>query len=332
MDGWAVLDALKRTPELRHIPVHMMSAQSASIDALRRGAVAFLEKPVTAEDLDAAFARIRRLDERELRRLLVVEDDDTLRRQVVALVGGGDVACVEAATGEEALQALRGGSFDCVVLDLGLSDMSGFDLLDRLHAEGVAVPPVIIYTGRELSREEADRLQRYAESVIVKGVKSAERLLDETSLFLPRVVSELPESQRRMIASLHDQDALFAGKRVLLVDDDMRNTFALAKLLRERELVVDIASDGVQALAFLEQHPDVDVVLMDIMMPELDGYEATRRIRAQERFRRLPVIALTAKAMKDDRERCMQAGASDYLPKPVDLERLLSMLRVWLYR
>jgi CheY-like chemotaxis protein len=242
------------------------------------------------------------------------------------------VSCAEAATGAEALAALRSAPFDCVVLDLGLSDMSGFDLLDRLHAEGVAVPPVIVYTGRELTREEADRLQHYAESVIVKGVKSAERLLDETSLFLHRVVSALPESQRKMIASLHDQDALLAGKRVLLVDDDMRNTFALARLLRERELDVQLASDGAQALAFLEAHPDVDLVLMDIMMPEMDGYQATRRIRAQERFRRLPIIALTAKAMKDDRARCMEAGASDYLPKPVDLERLLSMLRVWLYR
>jgi CheY-like chemotaxis protein len=251
---------------------------------------------------------------------------------VVGLVGGGDVACTAVGTGAEALQALRDGRFDCLVLDLGLSDMSGFELLDQLQARGQALPPIIVYTGRELTRQQAERLERYADSVIVKGVKSEERLLDETALFLHRVVGDLPEPKRRMIASLHDLDALFAGKTVLLVDDDMRNTFALAKLLRERELVVDIASDGLQALAWLDKHPDVDVVLMDVMMPELDGYEATRRIRAQERFRRLPIIALTAKAMQDDRERCMKAGASDYLPKPVDLERLLSMLRVWLYR
>jgi CheY-like chemotaxis protein/HAMP domain-containing protein len=331
-DGWAVLDALKRTAHLRHIPVHLMSAQAPTLDAQRRGAVAFLEKPVSAEQLEAVFGRIRGLADQPLRRLLVVEDDPALRRQVVALVGGDDVTCLEAGSGEEALAALRAGPLDCVVLDLGLPDLSGFDLLDRLHAEGVTLPPVVVYTGRELTREEHDRLQRHAESIIVKGVKSEERLLDETSLFLHRVVSELPEAQRRMIASLHDQDARLAGKRLLLVDDDMRNTFALAKVLRERELEVHIASDGAQALAFLEAHPDVDLVLMDVMMPEVDGYEATRRLRAQPRFRRLPIIALTAKAMKDDRERCMQAGASDYLPKPVDLERLLSMLRVWLYR
>jgi CheY-like chemotaxis protein len=332
MDGWSVLDALKRSPHLRHIPVHVMSAMEPTLDAMRRGAIAFLPKPASPEQLSEAFRRLAHLAGRGPRRLLVVEDDPILRELVVDLVGGGDVTVVEAATGAAAQAALRAEPFDCMVLDLGLSDMSGFDLLERLEAEGTALPPVVVHTARDLTREEAERLRRHAESVIIKGVKSEERLLDETSLFLHRVVEELPERHRKMIASLHDRDAMFSGKQVLLVDDDMRNTFALAKLLRERGMTVHIASDGLQALALLDEHPETEAVLMDVMMPELDGYEATRRIRAQERFARLPVIALTAKAMQDDRARCMAAGASDYLSKPVDLDRLLSMLRVWLYR
>ena len=331
MNGWSVLDRLKKNSRLRHIPVHMMSVEEATIDAMKKGAISFLTKPVSEEALQASFARIEKIIDREISTLLVVEDNDTMRRQIIKLIGNGDVKSSSATTGAEALASISSNSFDCMVLDLGLPDMSGFDLLDRLEADHIDIPPVVIYTGRELSREESQRLQHYTESIIIKGVKSEERLLDETALFLHRMVDKLPEQQKRMIASLHDQDQMFAGQKILVVDDDMRNTFALAKILREKHCEVTIASDGQQALAVLAENK-IDLVLMDIMMPVMDGYETIGRIRAQDRFWNLPIIALTAKAMKEDRERCMQVGASDYLSKPVDVERLLSMMRIWLYR
>jgi CheY-like chemotaxis protein len=329
--GWDVLDHVKKTPHLRHIPIHMMSAEEATIDAMKRGAIAFLTKPLSNEELQAAFARIEQMINRQIGRLLVIEDNDVLRHQISALLGGSDVETKEAVSGKEAIAAIQTTRFDCVVLDLGLPDMSGFDLLDRLEALQLDIPPIVIYTGQDLSREDNERLRHYTDSIIIKGVKSVERLLDETALFLHRIVDRLPESKRRMIANRHEQDKMFAGKKLLLVDDDMRNTFALAKILRERHFEVLIASDGSQALELLDANDGIDMVLMDIMMPVMDGLETMRRIRQQERLWNLPIIALTAKAMKGDRAKCIEAGANDYLAKPVDTDRLISILKVWLY-
>ena len=332
MNGWQVLEALKKNPLLRHIPVHMMSGEEKTLDAYRKGAVGYLHKPVTEEDLLAAFDHLGDFIDTEFRELLVVEDDTVLRREIVKLIGNGDVHTTAVASGEEVIAALREKRFDCMILDIGLPDMSGFELLDRLEKEdGIGIPPVIVYTGRELSREEHERLYHYTDSIIIKGVKSVERLLDETALFLHRVVAKMPDDKRKMIANLYEQDAMFVGKKVLIVDDDMRNAFALSKILSEKKMEVAIANTGFRALEILDEE-EVDLVLMDIMMPEMDGYEAMRRIRAQEKYWRLPVIALTAKAMPEDKGRCMEAGASDYLAKPIEEGRLLSMMRIWLYR
>ncbi|MBU0493834.1 MAG: response regulator [Chloroflexi bacterium] len=333
MDGWAVLEALKDDPHTRHIPVHIMSVEEATLDAFRKGAVGHLTKPATREDLEAAFRRLEEVFGRAIKELLVVEDDDNLRRSIIRLVGNGDVHADEATSGAATIQALQAKRYDCLILDLGLPDMTGFQLLQILESrEGVVIPPVIVYTGQELSREEEIELRRYAESIIIKGVRSEERLLDEVSLFLHRMVDRMPEQKRRMIADLHDTDLMFRGKTVLVVDDDMRNVFALSRVLETKGMRVLKAENGQKALSTLAQEPAIDLVIMDIMMPVMDGYETMQRIRAQERFRKLPIIALTAKAMQLDRERCLAAGASDYLAKPVDVNRLCSMMRVWLYR
>ena len=333
MDGWEVLEALKEDAGLRHIPVHMMSVEEPTIEAFKKGAMGFLSKPVKQEELEAAFSRFEDILDRKMKNLLIVEDDDTLRKSVVRLVGNGDIRVDEAATGEEALKSLKSERYDCVILDLGLPDMTGFDLLKTLEQDGDRViPPVVVYTGKDLTREEEVKLRGYAESIIIKGAKSDERLLDEVSLFLHRMVEKMPEKQRKMIINLHDTDSLLKDKKILMVDDDMRNIFALSRLLVEKGMQVIKAEDGKMALEALEKHADVDLVLMDIMMPVMDGYETMRRIRAQARFHKLPIIALTAKAMAGDRVLCIEAGANDYLAKPVDAKRLLSMLRVWLYR
>ncbi|HET8606386.1 MAG TPA: response regulator, partial [Gaiellaceae bacterium] len=302
--------------------------------ALRAGAVAVLEKPVSKEQLDAAFAGIATFIDRGVGNLLVVEDDDVERGAIVELVGAGeDVAVTAVSSSEQALAALEETHFDCMVLDLKLPKMSGFNLLEKVKSdERFRHLPVIVYTGRELTRTEERRLKKYAEAIVVKDVRSPERLLDETTLFLHRVESKLPDERRRMLEQLHSADAVFEGKKVLVVDDDVRNSFALAAVLEEHGMSVVYAENGNEAIAALEARPDVDLVLMDVMMPELDGYEATRRIRAQERFAKLPIISLTAKAMKGDREKSIAAGASDYVTKPVDTEQLLSLMRVWLYQ
>ncbi len=332
MDGWAVLERLKANPETRHIPVHIISAEEVSLDAFKKGAVGFLTKPAEKEVLDAAFRRLESFIEKNIKDLLVVEDDENLRKSIRKLIGNGDVNITEAASGEEALDALLNKAFDCMVLDLGLPDMTGFELLGMLENEkGIRIPPVIVYTGKELTREEEEQLRVYAESIIVKGAKSEERLLDETTLFLHRIVSLMPQKEQKVIANLQDKDGIFKNKRILLADDDMRNVFAMSKILREKGMEVLKAEDGAKALKVLEQESDIHLVLMDIMMPIMDGYETMKKIREQERFAKLPVIALTAKAMKGDREKCIESGASDYLTKPVDMERLLSMMRVWLY-
>jgi CheY-like chemotaxis protein/signal transduction histidine kinase/HAMP domain-containing protein len=333
MDGWAVLEGLKDSPKTRHIPVHIISVEDASLDAFRKGAIGHLTKPATQEDLEEAFRKLAEVFSREMKELLVVEDDDNLRKSIIRLVGDGDVHADEAATGQETIQAVRAKKYDCLILDLGLPDMTGFELLKRLEAqEDVVIPPVIVYTGRELTREEEIKLRYYSESIIIKGVRSEERLLDEVSLFLHRVVGKMPERKRQMITNLHDVDTMFQGKTVLIVDDDMRNVFALSQVLEGKGIKVLKAEDGQKALSMLEREPQVDLVIIDVMMPVMDGYETMQRIRVQPRFQKLPIIALTAKAMKQDRERCLAAGASDYLSKPVDVNRLFSVMRVWLYR
>jgi len=332
IDGWSVLDTLKSNPNTRHIPVHIMSVEDATIEAFKKGAIGYLTKPVKKEELDEAFQKLEEMSSNRMKDLLVVEDDKNLRDSIIKLIGNGDVHCTAAATGAEAIKELKSNKYDCIILDLGLSDMTGFELLKTLEKMKVVIPPVIVYTGKELTKEEEFELRNYAESIIIKGVKSQERLLDEASLFLHRMVEKMPAKKRKMIADLHNTDLIFQGKKILIVDDDMRNVFALSKLLGEKGFSLLKAEDGLKALEILKSEPDVNLVLMDIMMPEMDGYETIKRIRAQENFYKLPIIALTAKAMKQDYENCIAAGASDYLPKPVDVNRLFSMLRVWLYR
>jgi CheY-like chemotaxis protein/signal transduction histidine kinase len=333
LDGWAVLDRLKHDPTTRHIPVHIISMMEEAQRGMRLGAMAHLAKPVDREGLEQAFASIAGFLARKVRNLLVVEDDDVERRTIVELIGNGDVRTTAVATGAEALAALESGPFDCLVLDLGLADMSGFDLLEKMkESPQLAGIPVIVYTGRELSKKQETELRRLAETIIIKDVKSPERLLDETALFLHRVESDLPVEKRRMLERLHQHDPSLAGRRALIVDDDIRNIFALTSVLEQHEMEVVYAENGRDGLRLLEELPEIDVVLMDVMMPELDGYEAMRRVRAIPQFRALPIIALTAKAMKGDREKCIEAGASDYITKPVDTEQLVSLLRVWLSR
>lgn len=333
IDGNTVLKELKGTPELRHIPVHIMSVNEKTLDSIRSGAVEYLTKPVSKEQLNDAFVRIEDLVNRKMKNLLIVEDNDDLRKSMMKLIGNGDVKCYEAATGKEALNYFKKENIDCMVLDIGLPDINGFELIKQLEKKfKEKVPPIIIYTGKELSRKENEELQQYAETIIVKGVKSEERLLDETALFLHRAVSNLPQQKQRMITGLYDKETMFKGKKVLLVDDDMRNVFALGKILKEKGLEIIKAENGKMALEALEQESEIDMVLMDIMMPEMDGYECMREIRKQEKFKDLPIISLTAKAMKDDRQKCIDAGANDYIAKPVDVERLMSLMRIWMKR
>jgi CheY-like chemotaxis protein/signal transduction histidine kinase/HAMP domain-containing protein len=332
-DGWRVLDRLKHDPATRHIPVHIISGADERQRALREGAFAHLTKPVTREVLDSVFTNIRTFIERRVRNLLVVEDDDIERSSIVQLIGNHDVHATAVATGHEALEALDRETFDCMVLDLGLSDMSGFDLLEQLRKRGrLEQLPVIVYTGKDLSKREEAKLRRVAETIIVKNVKSPDRLLDETALFLHRIQENLPEAKRRMLEQLRHADPVLTGRTLLIVDDDLRNTFALATALELYQMHVIPAENGKDGLDILTSRPGIDIVLMDIMMPEMDGYTAMRAIRALPQFRQLPVIALTAKAMKGDRELCIEAGASDYITKPVDTDQLISLLRVWLYR
>jgi len=332
-NGWHVLDRLKHDPSTRHIPVHIISVADERRRALRQGAFAHLAKPATREALDAAFTEIRRFIERRVKNLLVVEDDDVQRSNIVELVGNDDVRITAVATRQEALDAIERDTYDCMVLDLRLSDMGAFELLDELRKrERLAQLPVIVYAGTDLSAEEETELRRVAETNIVKDVQSLDRLLDETALFLHRVEESLPEAKRRVLEQLRHADPAIAGRTVLIVDDDVRNTFALASALERYQLKVVPAENGKEAIAILNNRPDIDVVLMDVMMPEMNGYEATRAIRALPPFRNLPIIALTAKAMQGDRDLCIDAGASDYITKPVDTEQLISLLRVWLYR
>ncbi|HEX6558125.1 MAG TPA: response regulator, partial [Longimicrobiales bacterium] len=333
IDGWTVLDRLKRHPETRHIPVHIVSGTGHRHEGLSAGALSYLEKPVSKESLENAFEQISEFIDRSVKNLLVIEDDETQRMSIIELIGEDDVNITAVGTAAEALEQLAENRFDCVVLDLGLRDMSGFKLLETIKTDDrLQNLPVIIYTGKELSSAEETQLRRYAETIIVKDARSPERLLDETALFLHRVESKLPEAKRKMLEQVHSEDTVFNGKRILVVDDDVRNIFALTAMLENHGMEVIFAENGRAALESLAQNPVIDLVLMDVMMPEMDGYETTRAIREMPQLANLPVIALTAKAMKGDREKSIAAGASDYITKPVDSDQLLSLMRVWLYK
>ncbi len=333
MLGWTVLNHLKQDPATRHIPVQMLTLDEDWHHGLSHGAFAFVTKPTTTEGLTAAISRIREYATPRRKRLLVVEDEPAQQLSIRALLEHDDIDLHIVSSGSEGLTALNEERFDCAVLDLRLPDMTGFELLERFGESAAGRElPVVVFTGRDLSVEEDARLRTLARSVIVKDVESPERLLDETSLFLHRVVADLPEEKRRMLDRLHRSDEALVGRKVLIVDDDVRNIFALSSVLERRGMLVLTAGTGREAIATVESTSDLAIVLMDIMMPEMDGYETMQVIRQNSQFRRLPIIALTAKAMKGDREKCLEAGASEYLAKPVNTEQLLSALRMWLYR
>jgi CheY-like chemotaxis protein/HAMP domain-containing protein len=332
-DGWTVLDRLKHDPATSHIPVHTITGEEERQRALMLGAFTHLQKPVSREDLAAAFDNIATFAQRRVRRLLVVEDDAALRMSIVELIGNGDVVTTAVSDGTSALDALRNEEFDCMVLDLKLPDMTGFELIEKIQGElGQRHLPIIIYTGKELTEKEETQLRKVTDAIIVKEVNSPERLLAETALFLHRVEANLPEPKRRMLEQLHRRDPVLAGKTVLVVDDDVRNIFALTSALEAHNMLVVHAENGREGIEVLQSTSEIEVILMDIMMPGMDGYETIRAIREIGKFRNLPIIALTAKAMKADREKCIEAGASDYISKPLDIDQLLSLLRVWLYR
>jgi CheY-like chemotaxis protein len=318
MDGWTVLDRLKHDPNTRHIPVHIITATEEKQRGLRQGAMAFMTKPVTKEGLDEALGHIQEFTARKQKRLLVVEDDDVQRNAIVELIGNGDVKTTAVSTGAEAL--------------LGLPDMKGAQLIQKIRKEVGTGLPIIVYTARELTKKEETELRRLTDTIIIKDVQSPERLLDETTLFLHRVQANLPAPQRQMLEQVRLADPVLAGRKVLVVDDDVRNIFALTSLLERHQMQVLYAENGKDGIELLENTAGIDVVLMDVMMPEMDGYETMRTIRGIDQFKSLPIVALTAKAMKGDRDKCIEAGASDYIAKPVDSEQLLSLLRVWLYR
>jgi len=332
IDGFTVLERLKRDPSTRHIPVHVMSSMRERERALRSGAISYLNKPVSKEDLNEEFMRIQRFLIGGKRNLLIVDDEENQRDAIVKLIGDTDVDITAVGTGQEALSALHASHFDCMVLDLTLPDISGFDLLDMIGKDQrLRDLPIVINTAKELNRKEVAKLKRYAKTIVIKDARSPERLLDETALFLHRSQANLPEAQRRMLEEVHAADAGLAGRKVLIVDDDLRNIFALSSLLERQQMLVSFAENGRDGIEVLERDPSIEIVLMDIMMPEMDGYDTMRAIRRIPKFRSLPIITLTAKAMKGDRDKCIAAGASDYITKPVDVAQLLSLMRVWLH-
>jgi CheY-like chemotaxis protein/signal transduction histidine kinase/HAMP domain-containing protein len=333
MEGWKVLDRLKDDPNTRHIPVQIITAEEERERGLKQGALAFLTKPVQKETLDGAFKEIHQYIERQVKSLLVVEDDEVQRKSIAELIGEQDVEITGVSTAQNALEKLKTGHFDCMVLDLGLPDMTGFELMEEMRkVPSLQSLPVIVYTGRDLTKKEETQLKRMAKTIIVKDVRSPERLLDETALFLHRVQSRMPEQQRKMLEKLHRSDEALSNKKVLVVDDDIRNIFAMTSLLERHNMKVYSAENGKDAIEVLRNNPEIDIVLMDIMMPEMDGYDTMHEIRKVPKFKMLPILALTAKAMKGDREKCIEAGATDYIAKPVDTEQLISLLRVWLHR
>jgi CheY-like chemotaxis protein len=333
MLGWTVLNQLKLDPTTRHIPVQIVSLEEERQHGLAHGAFAYLVKEPTTENLITAFDRIKSFTAPRTKRLLIVEDSEIERQSIVALLGYDDIEIVTAATGGEALELLNNGTIDCMVLDLRLPDMTGFELLEKVSAQPtLSNLSVVVFTGKELTAEEQAQLKTVAKSIILKDVKSPERLLDETALFLHRVVTDLPHEKQAMLERLHGSKEILRHRKILVVDDDARNIFALTSLLENHEMDVISTTNGRDAIEIIENTPNLDIVLMDIMMPDMDGYETMRNIRQTPKYRTLPILALTAKAMKGDREKCLDAGASDYIAKPVNTDQLLSLMRVWLFR
>ena len=333
LDGWTVLNYLKHDPSTRHIPVHIMTIEDGQDRSLRQGAIAYLQKPVSSDSLLNALASMKEFVERLVKNLLVVEDDDAQRQSIVDLIGDGDVKITAVSTAAETLAAIRSERFDCLVLDLLLPDAKNFELLEQIKREpNLGRLPIVIYTGKELTTQEEVELRRLSDTLILKDARSPERLLDETTLFLHRIQANLPSRQRTILEQLRRNDPILTGKKVLIVDDDIRNIFALTSMLERQQMRILYAENGNDGIQLLQANPDVDVVLMDIMMPGMDGYETMQAIRQMGQFMYLPMIALTAKAMKGDREKCLEAGATDYITKPVEIEQLLSLLRVWLSR
>jgi signal transduction histidine kinase/DNA-binding response OmpR family regulator/CHASE3 domain sensor protein len=329
--GLAVLQQLKDDPATRHIPVHVVSSQDNGGEALHLGAIGYALKPTSREQLEDVFRKLKDKSTQKIKRVLLVEDDERQRDSVVQLVSDADVEIAAVGTGAEALALLRSEIYDCMIIDLKLPDMQGNELLQRMSMEELcSFPPVIVYTGRNLTRDEEAELLKYSRSIIIKGARSPERLLDEVTLFLHKVESKLSSERQTMLKSVRGRDRVFEGRTILLVDDDVRNVFALTSALEQRGARVEVGRNGYEAIAKLDENEAIDLVLMDVMMPGMDGLEATRRIRQDKRFTRLPIIAITAKAMKDDQEQCLAAGANDYLAKPIDLTRLYSLLRVWM--
>jgi CheY-like chemotaxis protein/HAMP domain-containing protein len=333
VDGAEVLRQLKNDPALRHIPVQIFSGYDRRQEGLELGAFDYIKKPVSAADITSVFERMEEFGNKKLKKLLVVEDNLEQNNAIRELIGNGDVKTFSAYAGEEAFEIMLKEDFDCIIIDLGLPDMSGFELLEKIKSNSsLQKTPVIVYTGKDLSKEETNRLNKMASTVVLKTANSTERLLDETTLFLHRVESRLPKEKQQMIRKLHRTDEILKNKKVLVVDDDLRNIFSLTNTLEEEHMKCISAENGEQAIKRFKEHPDINIILMDVMMPEMDGYEATREIRKMDKGRKLPIIAFTAKAMKGDREKCLEAGMSDYIAKPVDIEQLLSLLRVWLYQ
>jgi CheY-like chemotaxis protein/two-component sensor histidine kinase len=329
--GLTVLQRLKEHAETRHIPVHVISVEDRVEAAMHMGAIGYAVKPTTREELKDVFARLEAKLTQKVKRVLLVEDDDLQRESIARLIGDDDIEITAVGLAQEALEKLRTTIYDCMVIDLKLPDMLGNDLLKRMSTEDIcSFPPVIVYTGRNLTRDEEAELRKYSRSIIIKGARSPERLLDEVTLFLHKVESQLSHERQKMLKTARSRDKVFEGRKVLLVDDDVRNIFALTSALEHKGAVVVIGRNGREAIDRLNEVEDIDLVLMDVMMPEMDGFEATLEIRKDPRWRKLPIIAVTAKAMKDDQERCLQAGANDYLAKPIDLDRLFSLIRVWL--
>ncbi|QHG23698.1 response regulator [Pseudomonas sp. DTU12.1] len=329
--GLTVLQRLKEHAETRHIPVHVISVEDRVEAAMHMGAIGYAVKPTTREELKDVFARLEAKLTQKVKRILLVEDDDLQRDSIARLIGDEDIEITAVGFAQEALDLLRSTVYDCMIIDLKLPDMLGNELLKRMATEDIcSFPPVIVYTGRNLTRDEEAELRKYSRSIIIKGARSPERLLDEVTLFLHKVESQLSQERQKMLKTARSRDKVFEGRKVLLVDDDVRNIFALTSALEHKGAVVVIGRNGREAIEKLNEVEDIDLVLMDVMMPEMDGYEATALIRQDPRWRKLPIIAVTAKAMKDDQERCLAAGSNDYLAKPIDLDRLFSLIRVWL--
>lgn len=329
--GLTVLQRLKEHAQTRHIPVHVISVEDRVEAALHMGAIGYAVKPTTRDELKEVFGRLEAKLTQKLKHILLVEDDDLQRESIALLIGDDDIEITAVGFAQEALDLLRENVYDCMIIDLKLPDMLGNDLLKRMSTEEIrSFPPVIVYTGRNLTRDEEAELLKYSRSIIIKGARSPERLLDEVTLFLHKVESQLSHERQKMLQTARSRDKVFEGRKILVVDDDVRNIFALTSALEHKGAIVEIGRNGREAIDKLNQVEDIDLVLMDVMMPEMDGYEATREIRKDPRWRKLPIIAVTAKAMKDDQDRCLQAGSNDYLAKPIDLDRLFSLIRVWL--